>query len=142
MTYKSKLSIILKMEEEKQKKMQEELRILQHLKQQILQELAQEEANTHLFLEELKKGGTVSSSFFSGSNDHAYRLKKEKELHDIGQLLLLKNKEYHTIKKKIEHIQTLDKEREKEFYKEIEKKEAREIEELKTMMKHLEKGGE
>lgn len=142
MRYKSKLTIILKMEEEKERKVQEELRILLEWKQKIEQELTQEEERVALFWEELKKGMPVSSSFFSGSVDRAYRLKKEQEVKDIQHLLALKNQEYQAIKKKIERLQAVDLERERQFLREMEKKEEREIEELKTMKKHLEKGGE
>lgn len=142
MTYKSKLTIILKMEEEKERKVQEELRILLEWKQKTEQELIQEEARVALFWEELRKGIPVSSSFFSGSSDRASRLKKEQEIQDIQHLLLLKNQEYQLIKKKIERLQAVDLERERQFVREMEKKEEREIEELKTMKKHLEKGGE
>lgn len=142
MKYQSKLRMILDMEEKKEEKIKEDLRTLATFKETIVRELEKEEASIQSFYDALGKGETVSSSFFSRTSDRLYRLKKEEELQRINQLILFKKQEYQQLKKKMERMRTLDAEREKAFYKEIEKKEERAIEELKTMMKHLEKGGE
>lgn len=134
--------MLLMKEEENKKKIEKDLMELKMKKEKLDMRLKEGEESIYGFLSDLTKEGTISSSSFSFPTDKFYLLKVEKEIKEINEVIRSLNVEYKKIKEKIDRINEVDREREKTYERDFERKELKDAEEIKNIMKRNgEKGG-
>lgn len=142
MKYENKLKIPIMMEEKKLRQVQETLQHLLKVKGDILKKIQNEENKLSEFQSLLTNKGEASSSFFAGYYDRLYVLKKEKELEELLVMIHSKNLEQQALKNKIEKMKEVSRLREKNHYDALERKEEKEVEELKGMLRNLNERGD
>lgn len=142
MKFANRLKVPIMMEENKLMKIQETLYQLLEVKKDIEKKIQEEEEKINHFQTQIMKKGEASSPFFADYYDRLYVLKKEKELADVLLMIKEKNKEYQAVKNKIEKMNEVSQLREKEHYEIIERKEEKEVEDLRGMMRNLSERGD
>jgi hypothetical protein len=142
MKYNSKLKMPLLLEGNKLNNLRNEMQVLINEKTVIEKKIKEEEEKIDAFHSNMLDGGEMVSSFFNGYYDRIYVLKKEEEIRDIQRKINLINIKYNDIKKKIEKMTEIDNQRKKEYESFFEKKEEKETEELRSMLKYIDERGE
>lgn len=133
--YKSKLHLLIKMEEKKINEQKERIAELTNQKNELLEDLEREEGEGKFSFVHSKLGKTLPSSFFNVSSDH-FRLERIKSKikqieKNIEETMFI----YMNLKKKKERLEEENKKREKEYYDELNKKELQKLEDLFVIKK-------
>lgn len=137
--YKSKLKLLIKMEEEKMKDLKENISQLNQQKNQIINQIEEEEGEKRYSFVKSKLGTTLPSSFFSSTVPHFRLMNMKNEVKKIEEQIEEVLELYYGVKKKWERLIEENKRREQEYHHEMEKREQKQLEELFLLKKEKNK---
>lgn len=140
--YKSKLTQAIKFQTKLMKEKESEIAELLVKRTSLQANLEKKESKYEHFKNEMQGGRVVDSSYFFGVFNENMEQNLKEEIKRLDKEIRFKQMEREKIKKKKEVICDIDEKRKLAFYKELQKKERKQIENTIAAMRQLKEGEE
>ena len=140
--YKSKLTQAIKFQIKLMKEKESEIAELLVKRTSLQEKLEKKENKYEHFKNEMQGGRVVDSSYFFGVFNENMEQNLKEEIKRLDMEIRFKQMEREKIKKKKEVICDMDEKRKLAFYKELQKKERKQIENTIAAMRQLKEGEE